>query len=254
MTGDLRVNVAELRAGSVGFRDAADALPDPPSAFPSLGGDRFSQAMTSRTNETEAPLLDSMPTTRSDAQSTATNIGVAADRYEQTDRQSQAAVNDRLAEFDSKFGAPSSGGGPTDAMGQFGQLMQMPMQMAQQLGQVPMQMAQQLGQIPQTVMQGIQQIGQMGGGLGQGDPDKQGAGAGLAGQEPEAQPEESTDDKQRDEGDEREEQREGAAGPDGGAQRAPAAEPPAQASPSAPPVAAAPSPPQRPPADPSVSL
>ncbi|MGV0810698.1 hypothetical protein ABQF34_01930 [Mycolicibacterium boenickei] len=254
MTGDLRVNIAELRAGGLGFKDAADALPDPPSAFPSLGGDRFSQAMTGRTNETEAPLLDTMPTTRTDAQSTATNIGVAADRYEQTDRQSQAAINDRVAEFDSKFGGPSTSGGATDAMGQFGQLMQMPMQMAQQLGQVPMQMAQQLGQIPQTIMQSVQQFGQMGAGLGQGGSEKDGSGAGPAGQESEAQPEGSADDKDRQDRDERDEREEGAAAPGSGTQRAPAVEPPAQTSAPAPTGAAAPSHPQHPPADPSVLL
>lgn len=251
MTGDLRVNTAELRAGGLNFRDAADALPDPPSAFPPLGSDRFSQAMTSQTNAMEAPLADALPTTRTDARATATNIGVAADRYEQTDQQSQAAINQRLAEFDSKFGAPeSNGGAATDAMGQFGQLMQMPMQMAQQLGQVPMQMAQQLGQIPQTIMQGVQQIGQMGGGLAQGgagqdspatDPTKSGSGG---------QPADSSDDKDSKDS---KEQRDDAAAPDAGAQRAPV-ESPAEPSPPAPTAEAAPAQPQRLPADPSVLL
>jgi hypothetical protein len=43
-------------------------------------------------------------------------------------------------------------------MGQMGQMMQMPMQMAQQAAQVPSQMMGALGQIPQTVLQGVQGI------------------------------------------------------------------------------------------------
>ncbi|TMS51332.1 hypothetical protein [Mycobacterium sp. DBP42] len=264
MTGELRVNIAELRAGAMGFKDAADALPDPPSTFPSLGTDRLAQALTSRTNEVESSLHDMMPTTRSEARTTATDIGTAADRYEKTDQQVHADVNARLAEFDSKFGSSSGGGGGMDAIGQFGQLMQMPMQMAQQLGQVPMQMAQQLGQIPQTIMQSVQQLGQMGGGLGHGGAAAEGSGAGGAGGSGPAPKREDAadgDDRQdRDDRDERkgeDEQRDGAAAPDSGTQRAPALGPSDEAAPPAPKVEAAPAPAQptrRPPADPSVSL
>ncbi|MGA5534695.1 type VII secretion target [Mycolicibacterium nivoides] len=260
MTGELRVNIAELRAGALGFRDAADALPDPPSAIPSLGTDRLAQALTNRTNEVESSLHDTMPTTRSDARTTANNIGTAADRYEKTDQQAHSDVNARLAEFDSKFGSSDSGGGGgMDAMGQFGQLMQMPMQMAQQLGQVPMQMAQQLGQIPQTIMQSVQQLGQMGGGLGQGGAGAEGAGAGAPGGLGSAGKQEGSADDDRDDRGERKdegERREGAAAPDGGAQRAPAAAgPSAEAAPAGPGAEAAPAQPtRRPPVDPSVLL
>lgn len=262
MTGELRVNIAELRAGALGFKDAADALPDPPSAFPSLGTDRLAQALTNRTNEVESSLHDTMPTTRSDARTTATNIGTAADRYEKTDQQAHADVSDRLAEFDSKFGSSSGSGGGMDAMGQFGQLMQMPMQMAQQLGQVPMQMAQQLGQIPQTIMQSVQQLGQMGGGLSQGGAGAEGSGAGGPGGPGSAAKQEGSaggDDREdRDDRGERkdgDEQNDGAAAPDGGTQRAPAAGPSAEAVPPGPKVEAAPAQPtRRPPADPSILL
>ena len=262
MTGELRVNIAELRAGALGFKDAADALPDPPSAFPSLGTDRLAQALTNRTNEVESSLHDTMPTTRSDARTTATNIGTAADRYEKTDQQAHSDVNARLAEFDSKFGSSSGGSGGMDAMGQFGQLMQMPMQMAQQLGQVPMQMAQQLGQIPQTVMQSVQQLGQMGGGLGQGGAGPEGSGAGGPGgpgfaakQEGAADGDDREDRDDRGERKDEDEQREGAAAPDGGTQRTPAAGPSAEVTPPGPRVDAAPAhPPRQPPADPSVLL
>ncbi|BBX28329.1 hypothetical protein GCM10009632_07990 [Mycolicibacterium alvei] len=259
MTGELRVNIAELRAGALGLQDAADALPDPPSAFPSLGADRLAQALTSRTNEIEAPLVESLPTTRTDARATATNIGMAADRYEKTDQQAHSDVSDRLAEFDSKFGSSSSnGGGATDAMGQFGQMMQMPMQMAQQLGQIPMQIAQQAGQIPQTIMQGVQQFAQMGGGLGQdGAGADGGSGTDTAGAGPDAVQQTSADGEDREEPGEREDQEEkpdGAAASDGGEQRAPVAEAPVEAAPADPPLEAVPAQPKRPPVDPSVLL
>ncbi|MBP2455100.1 hypothetical protein [Mycolicibacterium lutetiense] len=263
MSGELRVNIPELRVGSLGFMDAAESLPEAPTSFPALGTDPLAQALTTRTNEVEAPLSDSLPTTRDSAKTTATNIGTAADKYEQTDQKAQSDVNDRLAEFDSQYGSSSTSGGSTDAMGQFGQLMQMPMQMAQQAVQVPMQMAQQLGQLPQTVMQSVQQLAQMGGGLGQGGA---GADAGQAQsaekgeQQPSADEAGRQDPDERDERDERDEQqqdeqkREGAAAPDSGAQRAPATSPSAPAAPSGPAVAAPPAAPQRPPVDPSVLL
>jgi hypothetical protein len=258
VSGELRVNIPELRVGSLGFMDAAESLPEAPTSFPALGSDPLAQALTTRTNEVEAPLSDSLPTTRANAKTTATNIGTAADKYEQTDQKAQSDVNDRLAEFDSKYGSSSTSGGSADAMGQFGQLMQMPMQMAQQAIQVPMQMAQQLGQLPQTVMQSVQQLAQMGGGLGQG------AAAGTDA-EP-AQPAEkgeqqlAADEAGRQDLDERDEQqqdqqkREGVAAPDSGAQRAPVSPPSAPAAPSGPAVAASPAAPQRPPVDPSVLL
>lgn len=258
VTGELRVNIAELRAGALGLQDAADALPDPPSAFPSLGADRLAQALTSRTNEIEAPLVESLPTTRTDARATATNIGMAADRYEKTDQQAHSDVSDRLAEFDSKFGSSSSnGGGATDAMGQFGQMMQMPMQMAQQLGQIPMQIAQQAGQIPQTIMQGVQQFAQMGGGSARTVQVPMVAPVPIPRAGPDAVQQTSADGEDREEPGEREDQEEkpdGAAASDGGEQRAPVAEAPVEAAPADPPLEAVPAQPKRPPVDPSVLL
>ena len=260
MSGELRVNIPELRAGGLGFMDAAESLPEAPTAFPALGTDPLAQALTTRTNEVEAPLSDSLPTTRDSAKATATNIGTAADRYEQTDQKAQSDVNDRLAEFDSKYGSSGTSGASTDVMGQFGQLMQMPMQMAQQAIQVPMQMAQQLGQLPQTAMQSVQQMAQMGGGLGQGGAGAEGTDADQAEQQPTADDEGRQAADERDERDERDEQkqdeqtREGAAAPDSGAQRAPATSPSASAAPSGPAVAAPSPAPQRPPVDPSVLL
>ncbi|MDV3123316.1 hypothetical protein M1247_00170 [Mycobacterium sp. 21AC1] len=156
MTGELRVNPPELRAGGLGMSDAAASLPDPPAMFTTSGTDPLSVALQRVTQEKEAAFIEGLPGTRADAKGTATNIGVAADQYEKTDQEIHDNVKKSLAEFDSMYGPPA-GGGAQDAMGQFGQLMQMPMQMLQQMGQVPTQMLQRLGQLPQTAMQGVQQ-------------------------------------------------------------------------------------------------
>lgn len=259
MTGDIRVNVPELRTGALSFREAAGGLPDAPAPFTSSGGDDLSVALTNGTNEKEAPLVEAMPRTRADAQGTAANIGVAADRYEQTDQEAHDKVQARIADFDSTFGAPGSagGGGAMDAMSQFGQLMQMPMQMAQQLGQMPMQMAQQLGQIPQAVMQGVEQIGQMAGGLG----ESGGAEPNNEGQQPEPGQEDARDEREEDEREKDEQQSasvEGAAAEQSGSERAPAAAPPTggvpDSSPSGSVPNAAPPAPDRTPSDPSIVL
>jgi hypothetical protein len=85
-------------------------------------------------------------------------------------------------------GAPAAGG--DQGMGQMGQMMQMPMQMAQQAAQVPGQMLGSLSQLPQQVMQGVQQIVEAAKGQGDGkDADKtdedQAAGQDKAGPEAE---------------------------------------------------------------------
>jgi hypothetical protein len=251
MTGDIRVNVPELRTGALSFREAAGGLPDAPAPFTSSGGDDLSVALTNGTNEKEAPLVEAMPRIRADAQGTAANIGVAADRYEQTDQEAHDKVQARIADFDSTFGAPGTagGGGAMDAMSQFGQLMQMPMQMAQQLGQVPMQMAQQLGQIPQAVMQGVEQIGQMAGG----------AESNNESQQPEPGQEDARDEREDDEREKDEQQSaraEGAAAEQSGAERAPVAAPPTGGIPDGSPTGPVPNaaPPDRTTSDPSIVL
>ena len=101
----------------------------------------------------------------------------AADNYDGTDRQIAEEILKRLGLFDDAAGAAvvaqraawearpgqsgspaaagpqAAGGGQSDQMGQ---LMQMPMQMAQQAAQIPMQLAGMAAAIPQAMMQGVQ--------------------------------------------------------------------------------------------------
>jgi hypothetical protein len=80
-------------------------------------------------------------------------------------------------------GSSQSAGSGAGEAGQLGQMMGMPMQMAQQAAQIPMQLAGMAASIPQGIMQGVQsamqQVGQMAGGTGEkADPEAvQGDGA-----------------------------------------------------------------------------
>ncbi len=171
VTGELRVNTAELRSGSQGLQESAAGIPEPPAQFTSEGGDDLSLALIQKTQQMEAALIAGLPDTKAKALKTAQDIGTAADTYERTDQQIADQIQKRVAEFDQTYGAPKSaagGGGAEQALGQFGQLAQMPMQFVQQAGQLPGQVVQQVGQVPQSAMQGVQQVSQMTGGLGSG--------------------------------------------------------------------------------------
>ena len=73
-------------------------------------------------------------------------------------------------------GSTNAAASPAGQAGQLGQMMGMPMQMAQQAAQIPMQLAGMAAAIPQGIMQGVQsamqQVGQMAGGAGEeSDPE-----------------------------------------------------------------------------------
>ena len=79
-------------------------------------------------------------------------------------------------------GSTNAAASPAGQAGQLGQMMGMPMQMAQQAAQIPMQLAGMAASIPQGIMQGVQsamqQVGQLASGTGEEtDPesDQQGA-------------------------------------------------------------------------------
>jgi len=68
-------------------------------------------------------------------------------------------------------GSTNAAASPAGQAGQLGQMMGMPMQMAQQAAQIPMQLAGMAASIPQGIMQGVQsamqQVGQMASGAGE---------------------------------------------------------------------------------------
>jgi hypothetical protein len=115
-------------------------------------------------------------------------------------------------------GSTNAAASPAGQAGQLGQMMGMPMQMAQQAAQIPMQLAGMAASIPQGIMQGVQsamqQVGQMPGDTG----EEKNSESDQQGESPdEAKHAESANEKPTAPSD-------GAAGP-GNAERAPAAGP-----------------------------
>jgi hypothetical protein len=74
-------------------------------------------------------------------------------------------------------GSPNTGASPAGEAGQLGQMMGMPMQLAQQAAQIPMQLAGMAASIPQGIMQGVQSTMQQVGQLGDAVGDKTGSGS-----------------------------------------------------------------------------
>jgi hypothetical protein len=112
------------------------------------------------------------------------NVNGARTSYQTTDGAAQQQIQGagELAE-PGGAGSTNAAASPAGQAGQLGQMMGMPMQMAQQAAQIPMQLAGMAASIPQGIMQGVQsamqQVGQMASGAGEKtDPalDQQGDG------------------------------------------------------------------------------
>lgn len=167
MTEDLRVDTALVRQSGGKLETIAGLIPEPPASFSPDGTDALSTAIAGRVSEVVDPVLAQMPVTKDELTRFAQNVMKAADHYDASDRQIAEEILKRLGLFEESgagsAGAPSSaaGSGGQQAPGagqsdQMGQLMQMPMQMAQQAAQIPMQLASMAAAIPQAMMQGVQ--------------------------------------------------------------------------------------------------
>ncbi|MCV7301770.1 hypothetical protein H7J93_19280 [Mycobacterium barrassiae] len=172
MTEDLRVDTALVRQSGSKLQTIAGLLPEPPATFSPAGTDALSTAIAGKVAEVVDPVIAQMPITKEELTRYAQNVMAAADRYDATDRQIAEDILRRLGLLDEvtsasggapgaplsaggaqRAGAPAAGAGQADQMGQ---LMQMPMQLAQQAAQIPMQLASMAAAIPQAMMQGVQ--------------------------------------------------------------------------------------------------
>lgn len=174
MTEDLRVDTALVRQSGGKLDTIAGLLPDPPAAFSPAGADALSTAIAGRVSEVVDPVLAQMPIAKDELTRFAQNVIAAADSYDATDRQIAEEILKKLGMLEdagagggSQAGggaAGSTGAGGSQAAGspaaggqdQMGQLMQMPMQLAQQAAQIPMQLAGMAAAIPQAMIQGVQ--------------------------------------------------------------------------------------------------
>ena len=104
------------------------------------------------------------------------NVAGARSAYQNTDGVAYQEIQGAggLAEPGSVaagVGSTNAAASPAGQAGQLGQMMGMPMQMAQQAAQIPMQLAGMAASIPQGIIQGVQsamqQVGQMTSGAGE---------------------------------------------------------------------------------------
>jgi hypothetical protein len=178
VTEDLRVDTALVRQSGGKLETIAGLIPEPPATFRPAGTDALSTAISGKIAEVVDPVLAQMPIAKDELTRFAQNVLAAADRYDSTDRQIAEEILRRLGLFQEAGpgsggpvggtgpGAPGSPGVPSPQTGspaagagqsdQMGQLLQMPMQMAQQAAQIPMQLASLAAAIPQAMMQGVQ--------------------------------------------------------------------------------------------------
>jgi len=170
VTGELRVNPAEVRSHGAAMEASAGAIPEPPEPFTTDGTDPLSQALLDKTRQVEAPFIEGVGKTKAEAQETARRIQAAADRYEQSDRNIAGNLQASTGQLDASASTSGSGQGGLQGLEQLQQMTQAPMQAVQAAAQIPALLAQMAGQVPQAVMQGVQQFGQMGGALSQNTP------------------------------------------------------------------------------------
>lgn len=185
MAEELRVDTELVSAAGGRIKGLAEAIPAPPDVSAPGGEDALSAAIAKRMSEVVDPVIDALPTTKEELKQFAQNVVNAADKYDATDRQIAEEILKRIGAFDeppAHGGGMPTGGSPTAAststaagvgasaggmagaslggsagpVGGFEQMMNMPMQMAQQAAQMPMQMAGTVGQVPQQLAQGAQ--------------------------------------------------------------------------------------------------
>lgn len=175
MTEDLRVDTALVRQSGGKLETIAGLLPEPPASFSPSGADALSTAIAGRVSEVVDPVLAQMPIAKDELTRFAQNVMEAADSYDAADRRIAEEILKQLGILDEAAGGgsaapggasgapPSAGSGTAGAPAagaaqsdQMGQLMQMPMQLAQQAAQIPMQLAGMAAAIPQAMMQGVQ--------------------------------------------------------------------------------------------------
>lgn len=196
MTEPLIVDPSRLASASETLVAAAGNIPVMPPPLSVPGTDPLSMAVAQGAVAVEAPMA-ALPEIKTAATTTATNVGIAAQRYTATD----AALAERAAAH--RFepaGTSTPGGAPGSAApaagaatagvatagsapapgaaakaGGLSQMMGTPLQMAQQAGQIPAQLASTAGQGPQGVMQAaqgaVQQVTQMASQVGKGTGD-----------------------------------------------------------------------------------
>jgi len=227
VTETLRIDTDLVRDAGNRLSAIAGQIPSPPAVSPVSGVDELSTTISEQITKVVDPVLTQLPEVKNAFAAYSGNVTNAAATYNSTDEQISHDIKRKLGILgDETSGAGGSGAkggsqgqgadsaaaepgagdpsamparhasapGGEQGMGQMGQMMQMPMQMAQQAAQVPGQMLGSLSRVPQQATQGVQQIVESAKGQGDGaDADKadEGKHAGQDKQGPDAQPKDS---------------------------------------------------------------
>src|SRR5258707_15294110 len=153
--------------------DPADVIVPPVPAIPP-GADPMSVMLAAIAPEIATAVTQGVAEALAREERFSANVTGARTSYQNTD--GAAGQQIQGAGGLTEPGSAAAGVGSTNAAspagqaGQLGQMMGMPMQMAQQAAQIPMQLAGMAAAIPQGIMQGVesamQQGGQLAGGTG----------------------------------------------------------------------------------------
>ncbi|WP_343710680.1 hypothetical protein [Mycobacterium sp.] len=182
----LRVDAERLAGAGRRFLAAADSIPQAPAPYVPTGGDALSSAIAAQAPKFIAPVAAGLPALKANTTKFGQNVLAAARAYQDADQQHAAAIDAGAAGIPAPGGGSGVGGAAGAAaadgsagaggMGEFAQLMQMPMETA---AQIPIQVAGMAGALPQALMQGLQeplqqvsqvaQTGRSGGGEGPGE-------------------------------------------------------------------------------------
>ncbi len=182
MTEPLRIDTPLVAAAGGRLEGLANAIPPPPAVFSPPGADPLSLAIAGKVAEVVSPAVAALPVTKEELTRYAQNVLNAAGAYDNTDRQLPRRscgvwVSSIRLRWHGRCGDAGRRRwarrvrpvhrrpGPGSRQASSGQMMGMPMQMAQQAAQIPMQMMGMAAAIPQGIMQGVQsamqQVGQM---------------------------------------------------------------------------------------------
>jgi hypothetical protein len=178
----LKVDTERLAAAGQRFLEAANAIPEAPMPYVPTSTDALSAAIADQAAKVMAPVVEGLRALKANATKFAETVIEAARTYQGADDQHADDIDQRASGMrppGSGAGGTSGGGGAGAAtagpggagqlgeLSQFGQMMQLPMEMAGQAAQLPMPLDGIAGMLPQSLMQGVPGPVQEGGQISQ---------------------------------------------------------------------------------------
>lgn len=160
--------------------DPAEVTVPPVPAIPP-GGDPMSVMLSAIAPQIATAVTQGVAEALAREERFSANVAGARTSYQNTDGGAKQSIQGagELTEPGSVaggVGSANAAGSPAGGAGQMGQMMGMPMQVAQQAAQIPMQLAGMAASIPQGIMQGVQsamqQVGQLASSAGENESER----------------------------------------------------------------------------------